>query len=94
MSAGCRRKDAAQVRLAIIGLATVFPGAFAEAKPQAPAFGVHRAILVAVEPAIMAGTITVKDIKRALAHYTRTDGVHQATRCPRPSVLSRRSMPQ
>ena len=57
-------------------LSELWPRTFAvyERNRNPLALGIDRALLVAIAPAIEAGTVSVKDIKRALARYTNADG--------------------
>ena len=72
-----KRREADARANAIIGaLSELWPHTFVvyERRRKPLALGIHRALLVAVEPTIVAGTVTVKDIKRTLARCTRSNG--------------------
>ena len=82
MSARLRRERASRASAVIGALCQLWPRTFAfyERKRKPLALGIHTALLVAVEPAIVAGTVTVKDIKRALARYTGANGYRRNIR--------------
>ena len=82
MSARLRRERAVRAKAIIGALSRLWPATFAvrEHNRKPLALGIHRALLVAVEPAIVAATVTVEDIKRALARYTSAKGYRRNMR--------------
>jgi sRNA-binding protein len=76
MNARLRRERAIRASAIIGALRESWSGTFAspERNRKPLALGIHTGLLVAVEPAIKAGSITAKDVKRALARYTGADG--------------------
>ena len=75
MSARLRRERASRASAVIGALCQLWPRTFAfyERKRKPLALGIHTALLVA-------GTVTVKDIKRALARYTGANGYRRNIR--------------
>ena len=77
MSLRKRREAAAACAGLVIGaLAEAFPRALSVcARRRVPtALGIYRALLVAVQAAIIAGTVTAKDLKTALRRYITSNG--------------------
>ena len=76
MSARLRRERATRASAVIGALCELWPRTFeVEGRNRRPlSIGIHTALLGAVAPAMGAGDVTVKDIKRALARYTSADG--------------------
>jgi sRNA-binding protein len=76
MSARLCRERTIRARAIIEAPCELWPRTFAfhERNREPVALGIHRAVPVAVAPAIMSGTIIVKDIERALARYAGSNG--------------------
>jgi sRNA-binding protein len=83
MSLRERREAAVRAGLVIGALAEAFPRAFSVCARRRVllALGIHRALLVAVQPAIIAGTFTAKDLKTALRRYVTSNGYLHAHLC-------------
>jgi ProP effector len=82
MSARLRRERVIRASAVLGAFSELWPHTFAvqghHRKPLA--LGIHAALLVAIKPAIRAGTVTVKDIKAALRRYVSADGYLRACR--------------
>jgi sRNA-binding protein len=79
MSARLRRERAIRAIAIIDALSELWPRTFVfhERGRRQLALGIHRALRVAFQPAIIAGTFTAKDIKTALRrHFTRNGYLH------------------
>jgi hypothetical protein len=77
MSARLRRESATRASAVIGALSELWFRTFAvQGRHRRPlSIGIHSTLLVAAAPAIMAGTITVTDINRALRRYTGADDI-------------------